>query len=209
MKPVRYEGKTAVFTTRDIDDYGMPELYGYDEYIVVESRELNVATDYKFEQDREWKTIHRYSRLARFKKTFLNLLGERGSIPQPVLTIVSTYMPPDSVDKWNDVRKILKHYKQRNYYDNIPMILFKLGYGRCFPQLTGEQINGITNDFKHISTKYEQIKNSHNRRYFPNIRYIVLKLLELHGYTPKYAIPFIRTHRKRKALTSIWSTVAQ
>ena len=88
MKPVRYEGKTAVFTTRDIDDYGMPELYGYDEYIVVESRELNVATDYKFEQDREWKTIHRYSRLARFKKTFLNLLGERGSIPQPVLTIV-------------------------------------------------------------------------------------------------------------------------
>jgi hypothetical protein len=111
MNPIRYDNEIPVFTTRDIDDYGFPEIYGYEKYIVVESRELNLVTDYKMEQEREFKSIHRYSRLARFKSTLYQLLGERGQVAPQTYSIIQTYLKPTSQNKWNDTRKLLKHFK--------------------------------------------------------------------------------------------------
>ena len=204
MNPIRYDGSIPVFTTRDIDDYGFPEIYGYTKYIVVESRDLNLANDYKTEHEADLRPIHRYSRLARFKSTLFQLLGERGKVPEYTYAIMRTYLKPNSSTKWNDVRRLLKHFNLKNCYDRIPTILAKLGYGRSFDSLTGEKIETIINDFKALSARYEQTKHKYKRRYFPNIRFICFKLLELHGLTTKYPVPFIRTERKRKALEEIW-----
>lgn len=204
MKPIRYDKDVPVFTTRDIDDYGFPELHGYTNYIVVESRELNLVTDFKMEQECDFRPIHRYSRLARFKKTLLNILGERGNVPSQIMTLVKTYLNPLSTDKWNDVRRILKHYGQRKYYDNIPFIVRNLSLGRCFVQLNADHIANIVRDFQHLSTRYEQIKHTFKRRYFPNIRFVTLKLLELHSVKPIYKVPLLRTSRKRKVLLNLW-----
>lgn len=207
MNPIRYEKDVPVFTTRDIDDYGFPELYGYSNYQVVESRELNLVTDFKMEQERFFRPIHRYSRLARFKKTLFNILGENGRVPSQVLVLVKTYLNPLSTDKWNDTRTILKHYRQRKYYDNIPFIVKSVALGRCFPQLSGEQISSIVRDFQCLSDRYERIKFTFKRRYFPNIRFVTLKLLELHGIKPIYNVPLVRTSRKRKTLLKLWETL--
>ena len=204
MNPIRYDKEVPVFTTRDIDDYGFPELYGYTNYIVIESRELKLVTDFKMEKEMTLKPIHRYSRIARFKKTLLNILGERGNIPSQILAIVKTYLNPLSTDKWNDVRRILKHYGQRKYYDNIPFIVRQISLGRCFVQLSADHIANIVRDFQYLSSKYENIKHTFKRRYFPNIRFVTLKLLELHGINPIYKIPFVRTSRKQKALSKLW-----
>lgn len=207
MNPIRYEKDVPVFTTRDIDDYGFPELYGYSNYQVVESRELNLVTDFKMEQERFFRPIHRYSRLARFKKTLFNILGENGRVPSQILVLVKTYLNPLSTDKWNDTRTILKHYRQRKYYDNIPFIVKNVALGRCFPQLTGEQISSIVRDFQCLSDRYERIKFTFKRRYFPNIRFVTLKLLELHGIKPIYNVPLVRTTRKRKTLLKLWESL--
>jgi len=206
MKPTRidYDG-VPIFTTRDIDDYGFPELYGYEIYRVIESRELNLVADYAMEQQRDWRPVHRYSRVARFKVTLFQLLGERGKIPPHCYSIVKNYLKPESTTKWNDTRKLLKHFKLTKCYDRIPMILAKLGYGRSFDSLTCEKIESIINDFRHLSDKYERTKEKYNRRYFPNIRFVCFKLLELHGLKTKYPVPFIRTERKRKALEELWN----
>ena len=43
-----------------------------------------------------------------------------------------------------------------------------------------------------------------NRVYFPSLRFIAFKLLQLHGIEFKYKIPFVRTPRKLKAMEQIW-----
>jgi hypothetical protein len=193
-----------VFSSRDVDDYGLPEHYGYEIYRVVESRDLNIGYDFKFERDRQWRDIHRYNREARFRVTLLNLLGERGNIPDNILALVKQYLKPDSSSLWNDTRKILKHYKLRKYYDQIPLILSKLEYKRLFPQISATRIFEITQDFNALVSRYEQIKHLYNRKYFPNIRFITFKLLELHKVYPTYFVPQIRTFRKNKILTQLW-----
>jgi hypothetical protein len=206
MKPNRIDPDgVAVFTNLQIDDYGLPEYWGYQVYRVIESREANFVTDYKMEQERYFRKIHRYCRLSRFKTCLLNLLGERGKIPSSVMMMIKVYLKPDSTDKWNDARKILKSFKQRRYYDNIPMILKQLNYGRLFKAITSEQLENIVNDFKCLSSRFEETKT--DRRYFPNIRFIVLKLLEQHGIGQNYPIPLARTSRKLKSLNHLWDSL--
>jgi Poxvirus Late Transcription Factor VLTF3 like len=206
MHPIRMEDDVAVFSTDQVADYGEPCLYGYEKYIVVESRGLNLTMDYSFEQSRVWKAVHRYDRVARFKYTLLNLLGERTNIPRQVLAIVKTYLHK-STNPWNDTRKILKHYKFRKYYDQIPSILRQIGYDRFFPLIHKSKIEAIVNDFKTLVYRYDQIKQSFKRIYFPNLRYIALKLLKFHSIESQYKIPFIRTKRKNKILESIWNSL--
>lgn len=205
MKPIRFDNGIPVFTTRDIDDYGFPEHHGYNVYLIIESRDLNLVTDFKQEHEYDLRPIHRYSRLARFKSTLYQLIGERGVVPPAILTMVKAYLKPDSIDKWNATRSILKHFKQTVYYNRIPLILVSLGHGKSVPSTTGHQLTTIINDFMRISEKFERVKHKFNLRYFPNIRFIVLKLLQKHGIVTNYPVPFIRTERKRKSLEELWS----
>lgn len=210
MKPIRYDPDgVPLFSSRDIDDYGLPELYNYQVYRVVESRDLAFVTDYNMEQQREWRKIHRYSRQARFRTTLLNLVGERGKIPVQTIQVVKTYLKPQSKDLWNDTRSILKHFKMGRFYDNIPIILKQAGYKSCFSKITATQIRDIIRDFKMLSSRYDNMKTSHSRVYFPNIRFVVLKLLERHGFTPKYKIPLVRTVRKKVALNKLWDSMVK
>lgn len=205
MQPLKIDPDgVPVFSNLQIDDYGLPEYWGYEVYRVSESREANLVTDYKMEQELFFRKIHRYSRVARFKVCLFNILGERGIIPQMVRTMVKNYLKPTSKDKWNDTRKILKHFKQQKHYDQIPSILRCLSYGRCFPSLTCLQFEALITDFMNLSEKFDRTKKKYKRRYFPNIRFIVLKLLELHGITPIYPIPLVRTSRKLKSLQELW-----
>lgn len=206
MKPIRIDDDgIPLFTNLQIDDYGFPEHWGYEKYRVIESREGNFVSDHSLEHERDFRKIHRYCRLSRFKTCLLNLLGERGKIPAHVTIMVKTYLKPDSRDKWNDTRRILKLYKQRRYYDNIPIILKQLNYGRLFKAITSEQLENIVNDFKCLSSRFEETKTA--RRYFPNIRFIVLKLLEHHGIEQNYPIPLARTSRKLKTLNQLWESL--
>lgn len=208
MKPFKIDPDgVPVFSNLQIDDYGLPELWGYEQYRVSESLESVFVTDYKMEQEYFFRKIHRYSRLARFKVCLFNLLGERGQIPPHVLSMVKSYLKPDSLDKWNDTRKLLKHFKQRKYYDQIPTILKHLSYGRCFKALTSEQFENLFMDFKFLSEKFDRMKSDYQRKYFPSIRYIVLKLLDLHKVVPNYPIPLVRTSRKMKSLESLWEVL--
>ena len=206
MHPIRIEPNgTFVFTTDQVDDYGDPSLYGYTDFIVIQSRNLNTSLDYNFSISRDWRRIHRYNRQARFRFTLLNILGERTNIPDQVLSLVKTFLKPNSKSLWNDTRKILKHYNQQKYYNQISAILTQIGFKRLFPQITASKINDLENDFKALVQRFNNIKKNHKRIYFPNIRFIVLKLLELHSIFPQYEIPFIRTKRKKKVLLDLWN----
>lgn len=210
MKPVRIDHDgVPLFCSHDIEDYGLPEHWGFEQYRVIESREQKFVSDYKMEQERVFTKKHRYSRLARFKVTLLNLLGERGNLPKHVYTMVGSFLNPESKDKWNDARKLLKHYKQRKYYDNIPMILKGLGKERCFDPINFAQLESIVRMFLFVSEKFERTKIKYGRRYFPNIRFVVFKILERHGIVPNYPVPMVRTSRKMKSLEALWESLME
>lgn len=203
MKPIRYENDVAVFSSRDIDDYGMPEYYGFENYIVIESREAILVSDFKMEHSYDLVPIHRYSRLARFKSTLLKLVGEKSNVPSHIILACKTYLKPNSKDLWNDTRKILKCYKWSMYYDYIPSILYTLGHCPML-KISAKKIEEILNDYKLLVERFEHSKHLFKRRYFPNIRFIVLKLLEHHGCLHDYPIPFVRTERKLVSLSLLW-----
>ena len=203
MKPIRYEYDVPVFCSRDIEDYGWPEHHGFLKYIVVESRQQEFVTDYKMEHSYDLIPIHRYSRLARFKSTLLKLLGENTRVPIEIIEKCRELLNKDSQDLWNDTRKILKQHKWNKYYDHIPCILSRLGYFKIL-KITNEKFEEIINDYKSLCVKFDNNKHLYQRRYFPNIRFIVLKILEHHNLLHEYKIPFVRTDRKMQSLSLLW-----
>lgn len=207
MKPIRTDNGVPVFTTRDIDDYGFPENYGYTIYTVIESRELQLVTDFKTEQQYDLRPIHRYSRIARFKSTLYQLLGERGSVPPTVMAMVKAYLVPNDPDPWNSTRWILKHFKQSQYYNRIPFILNNLLGKNSHPTTTPKQLDTIIAEYMAFALKFETTKHSLGLRYFPNMRFIVFKLLQKHALFPNYPIPIIRTERKRRSLEKLWDSL--
>lgn len=207
MKPFKIDDDgTPCFRVCDCDDYGMPELYGFHVYRVIDTRELNLVADYKIEQSYDFRQIHRYCRFSRFKSTLLKLIGDKNSVPEHIIQAVRIYYNKQSRDPWNEVRKILKHYKWRKYYDFIPSILSSLQIGKPL-KITQHQFDSILNEYRQIAEKFDREKQEMNRKYFPNIRFIVLKLLEKNNLVHSYQVPVARTRRKQKALLSLWETI--
>lgn len=205
MKPIRFENNIPIFSTKDIEDYGLPEEWGFENYQVIESRELNLVTDFKMERQYDMRPIHRYSRIDRFKVILRQLIGEHGVVPDHIVTVVGHYLTiqNETLDLWDRTRAILKHLKCRLYYNRIPFILKKLNYDQCIKWDARDYLE-IVERFKVISSTFDQEKKKFKRKYFPNLRFIALKLLEESGGEMIVPIPLARTARKRKSLEILW-----
>jgi len=206
MEPLRWENDSAVFSTRQIDLYGEPQ--GYEKYfVIVETQDrTQFAMDWKFEQERNWRSVHRYSRIERFKTVLLDLVGGRGIIPKEVLDTVK-YWGIDEREKkmWNSVRRILRAYGWKKYYNKIPEIL------RCFgakqDEITSLQMEKVMLKFRGLSSRFDLIKRKLSRTYFPDLRYIALRLLEEEGVQMSFEAVKLKTRRKLKEYEHVYSQI--
>lgn len=66
-------------------------------------------------------------------------------------------------------------------------------------------VRGIIDDFRIISGRFNERKEMLGRVYFPSLRFIAFKLLEMHGIKFGYKVPFARTPRKLKAMEVTWA----
>ena len=109
----------------------------------------------------------------------------------------------DPEQAWESVRRLLKQKGWWRYYNRIPSILRRLGVKLKID--FGDQawlLEEVVLDFKKISARFEHVKTG--RKYFPNLRYIALRLLERRGVKFELMIPFIRTARKFQVLDGMW-----
>lgn len=204
MNPVKFDSDgVPCFCSHDVADYGLPDLYGYDTFRVIDSRESTFVTDYKMETSYDLRPIHRYSRVDRLKTIMDELTGQKGGVPEAVIETVRHFLGPSPKDPWNQTRGILKHYKKSIYYNRIPFILSKIGISKAM-DIDHKVQQRIREDFLFLNTRFEEVKESISRKYFPSMRYTVLRLLKLYGYSPNYEIPLVRTQRKSKSLEKIW-----
>jgi len=65
-------------------------------------------------------------------------------------------------------------------------------------------VREIIDDFRIISGRFNERKERLGRVYFPSLRFIAFRLLEMHGVKFGYKVPFARTPRKLKAMEATW-----
>lgn len=209
LRPVRIEPwGVPVFRLEDVNLYGSPEVNGYEDYIVLSTYEdeCPFVLDWAGEQERRGslRPVHKYSRIERFISVVYQLLGARGDVPEEVVDLVRFWgYDKDPKLMWNSVRFVLKQYNYAKYYNRIPTILGLLG--ERLAKFNHDLVVDIFLQFRSFSSKFDAIKATlKERSYFPNLRYVALRLLEERGIVFRFHIPKIRTKRKVKVMENIY-----
>jgi hypothetical protein len=214
IQPIRIDPDfVPVYTSAQIKLFGIPDNWGMTCYRVIELKEdaAPFVTDFKMEQERgRLRPIHRYSRVERFESVLYQLIGCRGKVPKSIVNLVrENNYDKDPKKVWNSIRKILKANHGRVYYNRISSILMCLGYNKKIQfGDSNELVRRIVQDFRILSGRFDTMKKTLKRVYFPSLRFIACKLLELYEVTFEFDIPFVRTPRKLKAMEEIWSLLS-
>lgn len=213
MIPVRITASgLPVFTTTQLQE-GDPEQYGFHRYQVIEGPpeyQASYQDVSRLHQDRLYTIPHRYSRHQRFQNTLLQLQGTLGvsrvrsqhhlmEILKPVWFIPET-------EVWDTARQLLKQNKMQIYYNRIPSILDDMDFFKTkLPPFPGCLLIRVLDDFTRLELAFQRIKTTLKRKYFPNLRFVALKLMDkyqipyLHDYIPK-----TRTSKKNIELTALY-----
>lgn len=204
MKPIKYDGDVPCFSRNQFDDYGDPIHYGYQYYYIIESGyEIDMTSnDYFVESNYIFRKIHRYSRIERFKRTLREILSNY-TIPKSKLYIFKK-ISLDRKTIWNDVRFCLKLNKLNSYYNRIPHIISKISDFKSI-RITQKQYQYVLTRFKNIEANFK--KKILEIKYFPNIRFIILKIFQELGLKFDYDVPLLQTKRKLLLLEQVWSNL--
>ncbi len=171
-------------------------------------KEPHFAMDYDQElsYNQNAKKKHRYSRKDRFRFTLYQLVGNSGDVPHQVSTFVRRKLGSRIRRNkiWNRVRSILKNEGLRRYYNRIPQIISTI----TGLKPTGDSyfcLHQCLADFDRFDYQFDSsLRQKWKRAYFPNLRFVALKLLDKYGVKYPYTVPFVRTARKRKYLNKLW-----
>lgn len=208
IQPTDYWDGIPVFSSDDVEIYGEPDYYGFTDYYVVQTdaSARPIQSDYQYNLTMNFRPIHRYKRIERFTFTLAYLIGCKGSVPQKVLDACK-HVNKNHTTIWNDIKTILKKNKWHIYYNRITLIISYLGLS-ITENMTNEIFDNIITDFKQLNDKFEQSKKKEwNRRYFLNLKFVALKLLQKHQIRFKVVIPLIKTQRKLKVLNELWEDI--
>jgi hypothetical protein len=202
------DGK-AVFTSIQLE-WGLPEHFGWTEGYEVQDLGPDFALNWADEGQARRRAVHHYSRIDRFKFTLGQLLGCTGEVPPEVFDLMPAALKYVGKDElWVTVRQILKKAGLRIYYNRIPAILAGLGMIRFTG--TGDKYQAIMADFVKMHNVFSAIKTKVKRVYFPNLRYVAVRLMAKHGVVLPYTIPATLTPAKTVALAKdfdeIWAFI--
>ena len=209
---VGVEKEVPVFSLRDINLYGKPDLFGVYEYLVLDdpTESCPYVMDYAMERERSGRPIHRYSQTKRFEALVRKFMGGRckfgakDCLREDILFVVDMECSREPELIWNSIRKILKRNGWSRYYDNISSIIEMLGYDKkiVYPK---EILENIYDDFRTLTYLYS--KMALDRKYMINFRFVALKLMERHGVVFEYLIPKLQTKSKVEEFELIWAVL--
>jgi hypothetical protein len=108
-----------------------------------------------------------------------------------------------TTDYWFECRSILKKNNFSKYYNCIPAIIRRYCYFKEKIVYTQRDYALIMETFKQFQKAFAS--NKHGRKYFPNLRYIALKIMAHHKIPLQYPIPFLITKTKIKPLNDLFT----
>ena len=181
------------FSTAQLS-WAYPEEYGWTDYEVIEGPALTALSYQEELLLPKRRPVHRYNRTDRFRNILKQLMMGCGTIPGHILDIIPQLDPKGNL--WEDVRKVLKKKHLRRFYNRIPAILCENGYIKLPRCRNPNAYDDIMDDFNELNEVFNKSKLTLKRVYFPNLRYICLKLMERNGVFMPLKIPKARTSKK-------------
>lgn len=203
MEPVTVLDGISKFTKNQVDIYGCPSYYGFEKFEVIETCDsIEYVTDFKMEQSYKFikRVVHVYCRVERFQTILSQLMCMSINVSNRVMKSNEWLDMLEEVanlqtNHWIQTRKILKRYNFNSYYNRIPGILaiaLTIGEQRF---TKSSKFDDIMRDFKKMHCHFEEFKGI-KYKYFPNLRFVALKLMQYHQVYPKYDIPLAITKSK-------------
>ena len=223
MNPVRYEGDTPLFLSSQTQEYGPPEFYGYERYMIISDDQTLMVPEYSGRGvERRLRPIHRYCRTSRFSAILSRLTQMRGNV---AVEVAEEYLDKYGVLlSWNKIRDFLKCTGRAYLYNLIPEFINQINLlipaymhslglpANLLPEnlaviafdMTPQVYREIVEEFRSISLNFELVITE--RKYFPSIRFIAFKLLQQRGAIFN-GVPFMRTRKKEMALEELWNKI--
>lgn len=209
-RPHHYdEDAVPVFTSSQLA-WAAPELFGWQEYRVVEDRETAHPWALDYHQEQYYKTsgtrpIHRYSREARLRWTLWRLLGWAGRLDDEVETRLraepgwSSLLYTRNAYYW--VHQHLKRWRRPDLYASIPLLIRRLGgpgWLASHAQVTWvlERATYLHHTFNWLRRREELV----TRERFPKMVFVCLRLLQEVGAASPYKMLGARGAYKRREL---------
>jgi hypothetical protein len=196
-----------------IEEWGYPMEYrdrldlDVEEALMWEEPEFHLDYDQEIHHSMNYKKKHRYSRKDRFRHTLYQLLGMSGETPKWLTKLVKSELGKRVKKQkiWNEIRIILKRHKLRRYYNRIPSLIKNVS-GLKPMGTNSEKVSLILKTFFLFDYNFDnQLRSKWSRQYFPNLRFIALKLVAESGIKYPYHVPLIRTSRKKKYLEILYN----
>lgn len=160
-----------------------------------------MVMDYQMEREINNRPIHRYIRKERFIMILNQLLG-KCKIKEGLLEECWNVRKDPSFI-WDDIYMILKKRRKREF-NQIPSIIVALGY--CRLMIEGQLYQDIISRFLKIQDNFLK-RCADERKYFPNIRFIILMIMGEFGLDFGYDIPLLRTSKKLSDLLLFWNKI--
>lgn len=214
MQPISFFENVPQFSKYQVDLLGCPSVYGYEFFEVIETDDsITYATDFTLEHSYHLvkRVVHVYCRMERFSIILAQLMCMSINVSNKVLMSNAWLDMIDEVaeieeNHWMTTRKILKKYNFNTYYNRIPGIL-ALAKNSSNNNYTSKAYSNIIKDFKKMHVNFEEFKGI-KYSYFPNLRFVALKLMQYHQVYPDYDIPLAITKSKivslEKTFDDLW-----
>jgi hypothetical protein len=212
-QPIRVDSKgKATFTKNQIDIFGFPT--NHSSYEVIDNdQEYTLSYEDEENLKGQVKKVHRYSRTLRFRTLLfqlLNCVGFENRLSKEYIEEVKEnlpdniiYTPPSRI--WETLRTHLKGNNRRIFYNRIPALAADLDLFEPYNiRNSTRKVNDILRDFDRLQKAFPDIKKDLDRKYFPSLRFIALKLFEKHDVELPFPIPKMRTAAKEELLEQDW-----
>jgi hypothetical protein len=207
-----------IFTRSQIDQ-ASPEVFGFQFYDVVEDEPAAHPWVLSYDDEQyyraNYRPIHRYSRSYRLRWTLAHVVGHVGQAPDTVLNVVRTALAaqPSRIhcrgahDFVRTQLKTLPHGSK--YFLSIPWIIRRCGGPRW--QISDRVYMDVLRDAEGLHRAFDNLRQQgvlEKRRRFPKMEYVLLRLLDFHGVSSPYKVPWARTSIKRRQLAVLVSSLA-
>lgn len=190
------------------DGINVCEECGYACPIIIESEKPN------YKDINSEKPGYPYKRSNHFNEWLAQFQAKSSTeIPKEVYDVIFAESKKNRIYNFNNVKKdyikeILKRHKFTQYYEHIPLIIYKLN-GKPPPTLTRETEELLKNSFKEIQEPFELYKPP-SRVNFLSYSYVLRKLCELHEFDEFIeCFSFLKTKEHMRDQDMIWKKICK
>lgn len=135
-----------------------------------------------------------------YVRILYQILGYRGDVPEEVMELCEGCDLRAS-HIWSSIQAVLKKNGLRRYYNRIGQIIWKMVRLKIDFVKRDRVLEMIVEDFRLMQFTHS------TRKYFPNLRYVALRLLVDHGAVFEYDVPLLKTKRKLKGMDELYQSL--